>query len=281
MLLPELSYGRPTTIGEALELLSSSEDARPLAGGQTLVNVMKAGVAAPGLLVDLQDVEELRGIGIKSDGALDIGAMVSTSELARSSEVAATRPIIGEVAAQIADVQVRNRGTVGGNLCANDPTNHLPPLFVALGATMTIVGPAGTRTATAEEFFLGVYLTAVGPGELLTRLTIPASHDDGFASVTIGRHGTCIVNAAASLGDAGPRVVMGCVAATPVRLTRMEASLTGSDLSEETIRAAAAGIGAELDPPSDIHGSASYRRHLAETLAVRATLAAATRRRDT
>ena len=91
-------------------------------------------------------------------------------------------------------MQVRNRGTIGGNLCANDPTNHLPPLMVALGARMTIVGPDGERTVDAEDFFLGVYMTAVGPGELLTRITIPPGRRDGFAAVTIGRDGTCIVS---------------------------------------------------------------------------------------
>ena len=124
--------------------------------------------------------------------------MTTNTELVESAEARA-RPILGEVCAQIADVQVRNRGTIGGNLCANDPTNHLPPLMVALGARMTIAGPDGERTVDAEDFFLGVYMTAVGPGELLTRITIPPGRRDGFAAVTIGRDGTCIVCAAASL----------------------------------------------------------------------------------
>src|SRR5213076_201752 len=102
-----------------------------------------------------------------------------------------------------------------GNVCSNDPTNHLPPLMVALGATMTIRGTGGERTVPAEEFFLGVYMTAAGPGELLTKITIPPGRSDGFASVPIGVDGTCIVNAAASL-HGGVRVVLGCVGATPV-----------------------------------------------------------------
>ena len=121
-------------------------------------------------------------------------------------------------------MQVRNRGTIGGNLCANDPTNHLPPLMVALGARMTIAGPDGERTVDAEDFFLGVYMTAVGPGELLTKITIPPGRRDGFAAVTIGRDGTCIVCAAASL-DGGPRIAVGCVAAVPHRATDVEGRL--------------------------------------------------------
>ena len=141
--------------------------------------------------------------------------MTTYSEVMQSAEARA-RPILGEVCAQIADVQVRNRGTVGGNVCSNDPTNHLPPLFVSLGATMTIVGATGERTVSAEEFFVGVYMTAAGPGELLTKISVPAGKRDGFASVSIGVDGTCIVNAAASLDGDSPRVAIGCVDAVPV-----------------------------------------------------------------
>ena len=158
-------------------------------------------------------------------------------------------------------MQVRNRGTIGGNVCSNDPTNHLPPLLVALGATMTIRGSGGERAVPAEEFFLGVYMTAAGPGELLTKLTIPAGTGDGFASLAIGRDGTCIVNAAASLDGGAPRVAIGCVDAVPV-LVRPESA--GDDAVREAVRAAA------LQPPDDVHASAEYRRHLAEVLAVRA-----------
>ena len=117
--------------------------------------------------------------------------MTTYTELVASAEAKA-RPILGEVCATIADVQVRNRGTIGGNVCSNDPTNHLPPLMVAVGARMTIAGPGGEREVSAEEFFLGVYMTAVGPGELLTRISIPAGKKDGFAAITLGADGTCI-----------------------------------------------------------------------------------------
>lgn len=282
MLLREVGYARPATVEDAVSLLASHDGARPLAGGQTIVNVMKARAAAPDVLVDLADLHELRAIGFSSDGLLEIGAMVTSTQLIGSSEVEVARSILAEVASTIADVQVRNRGTVGGNVCVSDPTNHLPPLLVALGATFTIRGSAGERTVSADEFFLGVYMTAVGEGELLTKVSVPPSSGagDGFAGVTIGRHGTYIVDAAATVSGDDVRIALGCVAATPVRATAMEERLTGSDFSEDSVRSAADGLGASLDPPSDVHGSADYRRHLAEVSAVRAVLQAAARRKE-
>ncbi|HET9116093.1 MAG TPA: FAD binding domain-containing protein, partial [Gaiellaceae bacterium] len=182
MLLREVEYAKPGSVAEALELLAADDGARALAGGQTLINVMKARAASPDMLVDLNGLDELRGIELAGDGTLTIGAMTTYTELMSSAEAKA-RPILGEVCATIADVQVRNRGTIGGNVCSNDPTNHLPPLMVAVGARMTIATAGGSeREVPAEEFFLGVYMTAVGPGELLTRITIPAGKKDGFAA---------------------------------------------------------------------------------------------------
>ena len=275
MLLREVEYARPRSIEEAIELLSGYDGARPLAGGQTLINVMKARAAAPDVLVDLADLDELRGVRDLGNGSVEIGAMTTYSQLMRD-ESAGARSILGEVASTIADVQVRNRGTIGGNVCSNDPTNHFPPLLVALGARFTIRGAAGEREVAAEDFFLGVYLTAAGPGELLTKITIPAGGQDGFATVTIGADGTAIVSAAASL-NGGVRVAIGCVDAVPVRARELEERL-GADLSEENVRAAAASVGTTLDPPSDVHASADYRRHLAGVLAARAVLAAKERR---
>ena len=279
MLLREVEYARPATVEEAISLLATYDGARPLAGGQTLVNVMKARAAAPDVLVDLGDLSELRAIGFSSDGMLEIGSMFTYAQLMGSSEVEVSRPILGEVAATIGDVQVRNRGTIGGNVCVSDPTNHLPPLLVALGATFTIRGGDGERTVPADEFFLGVYMTAVGEGELLTKVNVPPSSGagDGFAGLTIGRHGTYVVNAAATVAGDSARIAIGCVAASPVRATAMEQALAGSDFSDEAVQAAAKGLGASLDPPSDVHGSADFRRHLAEVSAVRAVLQAAGR----
>src|SRR5689334_813803 len=220
---------------------------------------MKARAASPDMLVDLNGLEALKGIELAGDGTLTIGAMTTYTELMASAEAKA-RPILAEVVGTIADVQVRNRGTVGGNCCANDPTNHLPPLLAAIGARFTIAGAGGERDVPAEEFFLGVYMTAVGTGELLTKITIPAGKGDGFAAVTLGADGTCICNAAASL-NGSLRVALGCVAAVPVLLQPASAD-------EDAVREAVRGAG--IDPPSDVHATAEYRQHLAEVLAVRA-----------
>ena len=279
MLLREVSYARPATVEEAVDLLAAHDGARALAGGQTLLNVMKQRAASPDVLVDLAGLDELRTIAV-SGSVLEIGAMATLSSLMRSSEVEVTRPILAEVAATVADVQVRNRGTLGGNICVNDPTNHFPPLLVALGASMTILSAAGERTISAEEFFVGVFETAVREGELLTRISVPAGgkgSGDGMAGVTLGAHGTYIANAAASVVDGTWRVALGCVAAVPVRATAVEERLAGAGIDEASARAAVDGLGATLDPPADVHASADYRRSLAETSAVRAVLQASER----
>jgi carbon-monoxide dehydrogenase medium subunit len=266
MLLRDVGYARPGTTDEALRLLAEHEGARPLAGGQTLINVMKARAAAPDVLVDLNGIDELKEIELRSDGTLEIGPMTTTSQLIASQEARA-RPILAEVCSQIADVQVRNRGTVGGNICSSDPTNHLPPLMVAIGAELTIAGPSGKRTVPADEFFLGVYMTAVGPDELLTKITVPPGRSDGFASVAVGRDGTCIVNAAAS-ANGELRVVLGCVGAVP---EVVHPSTADPEAVQTAVQAAA------LEPPSDVHGSSEYRRALAEVVAVRAATQATER----
>jgi carbon-monoxide dehydrogenase medium subunit len=257
LLLREVEYAKPSSVAEALTILAADDGARALAGGQTLINVMKARAASPDVLVDLNGLDELKGIELGADGTLSIGPMTTYAELIDSAEARA-RPILAEVCSQIADVQVRNRGTIGGNLCSNDPTNHLPPLMAAVGAKLTITGSRGERTVPAADFFLGVYMTAVGQGELLTRISVPAGKRDGFAAVTLGVEGTCIVNAAAS-ADGALRIALGCVDAVPVLV-----EADSPDTVREGVRAA------RLQPPDDVHASSTYRAHLAEVLAERA-----------
>src|SRR6266852_1937770 len=252
MLLREVEYARPKSVAEAVTLLSGRENARPLAGGQSLINVMKVRVASPDLVVDLAGIGDLRGIEAGKDGSLEIGAMTTYAEIIESEAVRSARPILAGVA-----------GTIGGNICSNDPTNHFPPLLAALGATMTILGPGGERRVGAEQFFEGVFMTAVSPGELLTSVAVPArqpGQGDAFASLGVGKDGTGIVNVAASVHDGSARIAIGCVAAVPVVLTAVA--------DEVAVRDAVRSAG--LDPPSDVHASADYRRHLAEVLAARA-----------
>jgi aerobic carbon-monoxide dehydrogenase medium subunit len=257
VLLREVEYAKPASVGAALAILREHEGARALAGGQTMINVMKARAASPDILVDLNGLDDLKGIELAGDGTLTIGAMATYTDILASAEARA-RPILGEVCATIADVQVRNRGTIGGNLCSNDPTNHLPPLMCAVGAQMTIASESGERTVSSEEFFLGVYMTAVSQGELLTKITIPAGKHDGFAAVTLGADGTCIATAAASV-NGKIRVALGCVDAVPIVVEAPDA-----DAVPAAVRAAG------LNPPGDVHASSEYRAHLAEVLAVRA-----------
>ena len=281
MLLREVSYARPSTVEEAVSLLTEHDGARALAGGQTLVNVMKQRAASPDVLVDLADLDDLRRMTV-SGTTLEIGAMATLASITRSSEVEVSRPILAATAATVADVQVRNRGTLGGNICVNDPTNHFPPLLVALGASMTIRSASGERVVTAEEFFVGVFETAVGEGDLLTRISIPAAGKgtgDGMAGVTLGAHGTYVANAAASVVDGTWRIALGCVGAVPHRATAVESALEGADVDEAAVRSAVAGLGGTLDPPADVHASADYRRSLAETSTVRAVLQAAEKAR--
>jgi carbon-monoxide dehydrogenase medium subunit len=266
MLLREVEYVRPSSVDEAVRLLGAYDGARALAGGQTLVNVMKARAAAPDVLVDLNRLDDLKRISVAGD-TLELGAMTTYTDLLTSSEVEVARPVLAEVCAMIADVQVRNRGTIGGNVCSNDPTNHLPPLMVALGAEMVILGPDGERTVSASDFFLGVYMTAAGPGDLLTRIRVPAGRRAAFDAVTLGADGTCIVSAAAAV-DGDVRVALGCVDAVPVLVTAASADETAV---REAVRSAA------IEPPSDVHASADYRRHLAEIVAVRAVAKASER----
>src|SRR4051794_36396632 len=239
MLLRELDYARPGSVDEAVTLLASREDARALAGGQSLVNVMKTRVVAPELVVDLNGLEALRGI-TSDGGGLTVGAMTTYAAIVASPEVASARPILASVASTIADVQVRNRGTIGGDTCPNDPTNHFPPLLAALGAELTIKSAGGERTVSTDEFFEGVFMTAVHPGELLTSIRIPAKNgaQDGWASHTLGKEGTGIVSVAVCIDDGTARLAIGCVAATPVVVT--------ASADETAVRDAVRA--AELDP---------------------------------
>jgi len=224
---------------------------------------MKTRVAAPELVVDLNRIADLRTIETGPSGELVIGAMATYDELIRSDAVRAARPTLADVSLTIADVQVRNRGTVGGNLCVNDPTNHLPPLMATTGASMTIRSLESERTVSSGEFFQGVYLTAVTPGEMLTRVTVPAlgaGEGDGWASVTLGKDGTGIVNVAATVRGGQAHVAIGCVSAVPV--------VVAAEADEVSVRQAVAA--AQLEPPDDVHASADYRRHLAQVLAARA-----------
>ena len=173
MILPPLRYLRPASASDAVHWLASIDGAVVLAGGQTLVNALKLDLVAPTALVDIHRLEELRSIDVSADQTLTIGAATTYAALAASPDVRLTCPSVASMAAGLVDRQVRNRGTIGGNVCLNDPTNNFPPLLVALGARFNVLGPEGARTISADDFFLGTLTTALGNGELLVSVEIP------------------------------------------------------------------------------------------------------------
>jgi aerobic carbon-monoxide dehydrogenase medium subunit len=277
MLLEQVAYARPDNVAEALDLLASTDGAAVLAGGQSLVNVLKHRVASVGLLVDISRLEELRTIDVVSGGGLEIGACVTYDELDHSEEIQSAQPLLSYVARHIEDQQIRDRGTIGGNCCLSDPTNNLPPLLVALDATMTITSKSGEREVKAEDFFQGYFMTAVEEGELLTRITIPPLASDasaGYSTIAVGTDSKAIARAAALVKANGTiedaRVVLACVSATPTRHTKMEEALKGAEATAEAARAAAESIGEDLEPLGDVHGSVEYRRAMARVVARRA-----------
>ena len=278
MLLESVAYARPDSVAEALQVLSQTESAAPLAGGQSLVNILKHRVASLGLLVDISRLEELRRIDLQPDGTLEIGACVTYDELDRSDDVRSAQPLLADVAGHIEDQQIRCRGTIGGNCCLSDPTNNLPPLLVALDATMVIESPSGTRPVPAREFFHGYFSTAVGDGELLASISIPPLVSDagaGYQTVAVGGDSKAIARAAAvvrsnatSISEA--RVVLACVSPVPMRHAGMEEALRGVPATADAVRRAAERIGDDLEPLGDAHGSAEYRREMARVVARRA-----------
>lgn len=280
MLLESVAYARPDTVAEALEALASSDGAAALAGGQSLVNVLKHRVASVELLVDISRLEELRQIARGSDGGLEIGACVTYDELDHSEEIRSSHPLLAEVARHIEDQQIRDRGTIGGNCCLSDPTNNLPPLLVALDATMVIESASGRREVPAVEFFHGYFATAVGEGELLRSITVPplSGAGAGYSTVAVGADSKAIARAAAVVRGNGTieeaRVVLACVSPAPMRHSGMEEALRGAEASVDAVKAAAERIGDDLDPLGDAHGSAEYRRAMARVVARRAVLQA-------
>jgi len=276
MLLAATDYVRPASLQEAIDELGSRRAARVLAGGQSLINVLKHRAASVELLVDVSRLEELRFIDVGADGSARIGAATTYRELERSAELRGAHAIIADVAAATVDRQVRARGTIGGNACFADPASNYPPLLVALGAEMEVAGRDGTRSVAADDFWVGVWRTAVGPGEVLTAIKLPplGGAGVGYRSLQIAADSWALARAAAWVAPGDPvdaaRVVLGCVAATPVRASAAEANLIGGPRSAEAASAAGALASEGLDPPSDVHASGGYRREMAAVMAARA-----------
>ena len=274
------AYHRPATLDEALALLAEhGGEAKPLAGGQSLIPAMNFRLARPAVLVDLNRVAELGYVRAGRDG-LQIGAMTRQRAVERSDAVRSAAPLLAEAMPFIAHPQIRNRGTVGGSLAHADPAAELPAVMLALEARFRARGPQGERWIPAGEFFTGILETALGPDELLLEVVVPKSPARtgyAFAELARRRGDYALVGVAArvTLDRRGrcqaARITLFSVGDGPVLAAAAAAMLDGQEPSLEAMRAAAdAAAQRDIDPPSDIHASAAYRRRLAAVLTRRA-----------
>ncbi|MDQ3627363.1 MAG: xanthine dehydrogenase family protein subunit M [Actinomycetota bacterium] len=282
MIPASFEYHAPTTIQEALRLLGESgDDVKVLAGGQSLLPVLKLRLAAPEVVIDLGRVAGLAGI--REDGdMLVIGAMTPHCEVASSSIVAQHASLLAKASRTVADPQVRHRGTFGGALVHADPAGDLPAPTLALEAEFVIAGSGGGRTVSAADFFVDLFTTAVAENEILTEIRVPkhtgwGAHYEKFTRVA---QQWSIVAAAATVRTEGgtiaeARVGLTNMGSVPIRAHAVELALVGQPAEESAIAAAVSGVADGTSPPTDTNGDADYRRHLAGVLARRAVLAAA------
>jgi aerobic carbon-monoxide dehydrogenase medium subunit len=271
-------YHRPESLEQALELLGGDGggDAKPLAGGQSLLPAMKLRLAAPSALVDLGRVPDLDSISRSPEG-LVVGARATHGAIASSDVVRAACPVLAETAAMVGDVQVRNVGTIGGSLAHADPAADYPTVVKALEGTISVAARGGTREIAAEDFFVDVFTTALGPGELITSVRVPETPTG--AVYLKHRHPAsrfAVVGVAAVVALEGgsctrARLVVGGVTGAPVTVVAAGEALVGSAPSEDTIGAAAGKVREVISSPlGDTYASGEYRLHLAEVMARRA-----------
>lgn len=275
------TYHRPTTVAEALDLLG--EGARPLAGGHSLLPVMKLRQASPSALIDLSRIEELEGIDASGDEIV-VGAMTTHADVASSPDIQQHCGIAAEAARMIGDVQVRNRGTIGGSVAHADPAADLPGVLQAVGASFAVTGSGGDRTIAADDFFVDLFATALADGELVTAVHLPKMAAGTVAVYEKHPHpasryavvGIAVVLSmdGGSVSDAA--IVVGGVTATPARAMAAQDALTGQALTEDAIAAAAGHVASAItDPIGDLYASGEYRTHLAGVLTKRALTRAA------
>jgi len=279
------SYHRPATVADAVKLLADfGDDARPLAGGHSLVPMMKLRLATPAHLIDLHGVASLKGI--KRDGnKVTIGAMTTQHELLASEDIAKSLPILHETALLIADPQVRYRGTIGGNVANGDPGNDMPALMMTLGASYQLQGPNGTREVAAGEFYQGAYFTALEPGEILTSMTIPvpaAGHGYAYEKLKrkVGDYATAA--AAVVLTMSGGKVATCTIGLTNLHETPLLAAdaakaVIGTALDAASLKKAAQAAEAIMSPAADARGPVEYRKHVGGIMVTRALQRAASR----
>jgi len=278
-------YVRPGSIDEAVSALGAAgEDGKVLAGGQSLIPVLRLRLAYPSTLVDVGRISEMQGV--RDDGdAIVIGAMTTHYAILHDPLVTQHAPLIAQATQTVADPQVRHRGTFGGSLAHADPAGDLPAVALALGCEFVAVGPSGERRIAAADFFVDYLTTSLSPDELLTAVRVPklgsgwSSHYEKFNRVA---QAWAIVGVAALVrrengAIAEARIGLTNMASTPLRASATEAALAGADVSADAIAAAAEHAADDTRPPSDLSGQADYREHLARVLTKRAVLTASAR----
>jgi aerobic carbon-monoxide dehydrogenase medium subunit len=278
MKLPPLDYACPTALSEAVALLAAHDgDAKPIAGGQSLMPMLAFRLAAPALLVDLRKLSELRGIAVAADG-VRLGAMARWRDIEDDARLATAHPLLKAAVAHVAHYQIRNRGTVGGSIAHADPAAEMPGIAITCDADIAVVGSAGPRVIPAADFFLGALSTALAPDEIITEVRLPPwprQRRWGFCEFARRRGDFALAGAAVffdDLGGAARNVHVGIIGVgdRPRRLAEVEAELDGRALDGVAIARAAEITAASVDAQDDIHADAAYRRALAGTMVERA-----------
>jgi aerobic carbon-monoxide dehydrogenase medium subunit len=276
MIPSAFEYHRAATLDDALGLLTThGDDAKLLAGGHSLLPLMKLRLAAPEVVIDIGRLSELSYIRDAGD-YVAIGALTRHHEVQHSAMLAAQVPILPYATGTVGDPQVRHRGTIGGSIAHGDPASDLPAVALALGATFTLTGPSGQRQVPAAEFFRGFLETALAPDEILTEILVPKVPDAGWSFQKFNRRAQdwAIVGVAAVLSTEAPTgVALVNMASVPVRATAVDAALAGGATAGEAAAQASDG----LEPPADLNASSAFRRHLAEVLTRRALVEAGAR----
>lgn len=285
MIPPSFDYHAPSTVAEAVGLLAQlGDDAKILAGGHSLLPMMKLRFAEPGALIDLNRIDALRGVS-EEGGLIRIGAMTTENQLIASELLRAKVPLLPEAARQIADPQVRNRGTIGGDIAHGDPANDHPAIAMALDATFVLTGPNGERQVPATEFFLGTYFTAMEADEILTAILIqPFAPKTGYAYTKLKRKTGDWATAAAAVvvtmeGDRVSTVRIGLtnVAPTALRANDAEQYLVGKALDAATLDEVARLVRGVAEPAADLRGDEEYKTAMAGEMTKRALRQAAER----
>ncbi|HEY1508218.1 MAG TPA: xanthine dehydrogenase family protein subunit M [Solirubrobacteraceae bacterium] len=273
MIPAEFDYAVAGSLDEAIKMLADGgEDAKLLAGGHSLIPLMKLRLAAPSLLIDLRKVPGLHGVN-REDGTWRIGALTPHAELEHSPELG----LASVVAGTIADPQVRNRGTIGGSLAHGDPASDLPAVLLAAEGSITVQGPDGQRTIEAADLFQNYMETAIGPTEVLTEVRMPTFDGWGYGYQKFNRRSedwamVAVCALVKQTGDVCEDVRIGLtnMGSVPLRANAVEDALRGQSLTADSIAAAAAHAADGTDPPADLNASADYKRHLAQVLCRRA-----------